>query len=630
MRLHAPLKATVFFISMILLHFNNLNAQDCGSNLDLKKLRQTDPVAYQEHLRLEKIISDYRQRISTNPNARLIDNNGIITVPIVFHVIHRGEGIGFGANISDARLIDQVAVLNECFSQTNNDQSLISSAFKSLASNPNIRFQLACYDPSGASTTGIIRRTAPSVSSIPPSILSYNSDANNAKFTSMGGLDAWATDRYLNIWITPNLIDNDGGNLFGYAQFPDKFVTSPNTDGVVIRYDVVGRNPSNTIGRTEGRTLVHEVGHWLDAIHLFDNGCSNNDGCADTPPQSIRTPEDVVCPLASPYFPLGQPICANTPNGVMYDNFMDGTNENCGRRMFTRDQVIRMRGIFQPGGTRSSFIDNYFKVAKANQTCTEGLFFVKTPFCEVSSNTNWSITGPATIAPAYFSNILRTVYPDPTGNGTAVLSASWNNFVSDIAITVGYGTESSTYTTYDNYSSSSPVLTLRNGGFYSAKTNTYGTLSFTGANGIAKNWRIFSQSGQAYLNGYGNNFSLSVYPNSNVTIRADIPTACGDRMVQYTFYRSGYQYALSPNPASNNITITALNVSADPNAGTTSEMPEYEVQIFTRYNQLMKKTKCPKGSKDITIDVSDLPSNQLYTVQFISSEDVQTKSFFKE
>jgi hypothetical protein len=619
MRLHAPFRTIILFILIILLHFNHLTAQECGSRFDLKKLRQTDPAAYQEHLRLEKIISDYRQRITANPNARLIDNNGIITVPIVFHVIHKGEAVGLGTNISDARLIDQVAVLNECFSQSN-DQSLIQPFFKDFAGNPNIRFQLACYDPNGAGTNGIVRKQTSNPIPI------FTVDSKNAHYSGSGGDDAWATDRYLNIWITPNLRDNDG-IVFGYSQLPGKFITSPNTDGVVLLFDVVGRNATNAIGKTEGKTLVHEVGHWLDLIHPFDGGCANDDKCADTPPQSYPT---YGCPLVYPYFPPNRPICPNTSNGVMYDNFMDYTNDDCGLRMFTRDQVIRMRGVFQPGGTRSSFIDNYFKVAKAYQTCTEGLFFVKTPFCEVSSNTNWSITGPATIAPAYFSNILRTVYPDPTGNGTAVLSASWNNFVSDIAITVGYGTESSTYTTYDNYSYGSPVLTLRNGGFYSAKTNTYGTLSFTGANGTAKNWRIFSQSGQAYLNGYGNNFSLSVYPNSNVTIRADIPTPCGDRMVQYTFYRSGYQYALSPNPASNNITITALNVSADPNARTTSDMPEYEVQIFTRYNQLMKKMKCTKGSKDITIDVSNLPSNQLYTVQFISSEDVQTKSFFKE
>ena len=603
---------------MTLLHFNNLKAQDCGSRFDLKKLRQYDPAAYQEHLRLEKIISDYRQRITSNPNARLIDNNGVITVPIVFHVIHRGEAVGLGTNVSDARLIDQVAVLNECFSQSN-DQSQIQTPFKSLAGNPNIRFQLACYDPSGAATNGIIRKRT----SIP--IPTFTLESQNAKYSNSGGDDAWATDRYLNIWITPNL-SYLYGLLFGFATYPSSYVANPNLDGIVILFDVVGRNPTNAIGRTQGRILVHEVGHWLNLKHLFDDGCANDDGCADTPSQSEETFAN-ICPMGL-LFPNNN--CATAPNGAMYDNFMDGTNENCGLRMFTRDQVIRMRGVFQPGGTRSSFIDNYFKVAKAYQTCTEGLFFVKTPFCEVTGNTNWSITGPATIAPAYFSNILRTVYPDPTGNGTAVLSASWNNFVSDIAITVGYGTESSTYTTYDSYSSGSPVLTLRNGGFYSAKTNTYGTVSFTGANGVAKNWRIFSQSGQAYLNGNGNNFSLSVYPNSNVTIRADIPTACGDRIVQYTFYRSGYQYALSPNPASNNITITALNVSADPNARTTSEMPEYEVQIFTRYNQLMKKTKCEKGSKDITIDVSSLPSNQLYTVQLISSEGVETKSFFKE
>jgi hypothetical protein len=233
----------------------------------------------------------------------------------------------------------------------------------------------------------------------------------------------------------------------------------------------------------------------------------------------------------------------------------------------------------------------------------------------------WSITGPATSAPAYGSNTLRHVTPQSGANGTAILTASWNNFTSDITIPVGYGLESSTYNRNFNNSGN---IDLRVNGVHTTSSNnwTNGQVAFSNATGVVKNWRIVSSTFPASTSmGSSNNFS--------------IPTSCGDKTIEYSFLASyltsSLSFALSPNPASNNITIAAARVSTDPNARTTStEVPEYEVQIFTRYSQLMKKMKCDKGMKDITIDVSNLPSNQLYTVKLISSEGVETKSFFKE
>jgi hypothetical protein len=606
-----------------------VSPRKCVSERDMEEIK-SNPKLLQEYNKFEKLIKDYKKKYSaSSANQRLIDPNGLITIPVVFHVIHFPEdALNTLTNISLAQIQSQIDVLNEDFSRTNADAANTPIPFQSKAANVQIAFRLACFDPNGAATDGVTRTNKPRY---------VNYWENNMK-NAASGHEAWPTDRYLNIWVIPSFGIN--GNL-AQTQPIGLLSTSPNTDGIAVCSDCVGRGAGyifkvydlNGIPRKwvydRGRTLTHEIGHWLNLIHIWgpNNGgdfqnCSDSDECDDTPNQ--ERPTD--WPYSFPTFP--KISCNNGPNGDMWMNFMDYSTDQ-EMNTFTNDQKSRMRAMFQPGGPRQGFIDNYFKLTKLFSDCSLGYYLLRTPFCEVNGNITWNITGPSTAST--YPSTFKTVYPQSGANGTAILSASWNNFVSEIAIPVGYGTESSTYTTYDSYSSGSPVLTLTNGGFYSAKTNTYGTLSFNGANGVAKNWRIFSQSGQAYLNGNGNNFSLFVYPNSNVTIRADIPTTCnGDKMVQFTFYRSGYQYALSPNPASNNITITALNVSADPNARTASEMPEYEVQIFTRYNQLMKKTKCAKGSKDITIDVSSLPSNQLYTVQLITSEEVQTKSFFKE
>jgi Pregnancy-associated plasma protein-A len=589
-------------------------SQDCGNDFDLKKLKHENPKAYQEFLRIEKLTEDYVMRMKGASNQRLIDPNGTITIPLVIHVLHLGETVGTGTNLSDNRINTQIDILNQCYSQTN-DQNAVPFLFRNIAGNPNIRFVLACRSPNGSVTNGILRKQVSASTN-------FDQSLNNAKNSSEGD-SPWPTERYLNIWITPNLFSL--GTLFGYSSTPDNFSQSPELDGVVIRFDAFGTGTGTDPARTEGRTLVHEIGHWLNLLHLFQGGCSGNDFCNDTPLQDIKTDNQLACNTI--VFPYRVNNCFNTPNGVMFDNFMDNTSETCGRRMFTQDQSLRMRALFQQGGIRSSFIDNYFKlVFSGYRNCIEEFDYVVSPFCAAAGNINWSITGPA-----YFGNpqgFSTYVNPFPNTNGEATLTASWNNFTSDLKIPVGWGSEKSIY----RRTNSSNPTNIYSGGFYSATNSTSGTISFSGATTPGTNWRVVSQSGSATFFGSGNNFNVNVSQNANITLAVDFSTACGLKTTQFTFYRSSYQFLLSPNPASNSITIAAASISTnpDPNVRTTSEVPEYEVQIFTRYNQLMKKMKCDKGAKDITIDVSNLPSNQLYTVQLISSEGVEIKSFFKE
>jgi hypothetical protein len=82
----------------------NMWSQDCGNDFDLKKLRRDNPQSYQEFMRMEKLTEEYVKRMKGSSNQRLIDPNGLITIPIVIHVLHLGESIGTGTNISDARI----------------------------------------------------------------------------------------------------------------------------------------------------------------------------------------------------------------------------------------------------------------------------------------------------------------------------------------------------------------------------------------------------------------------------------------------------------------------------------------------------------------------------------------------
>ncbi|KAJ3096690.1 hypothetical protein HDU96_000682 [Phlyctochytrium bullatum] len=73
--------------------------------------------------------------------------------------------------------------------------------------------------------------------------------------------------------------------LLGYASFPwDLDETTLYQDGVVIKHDSVPGSPMYPFNG--GKTLTHEVGHWLGLYHTFDGGCDDPDGdfVDDTPP----------------------------------------------------------------------------------------------------------------------------------------------------------------------------------------------------------------------------------------------------------------------------------------------------------------------------------------------------------
>jgi len=236
-----------------------------------------------------------------------------VTIPVVFHVVYNTAE----QNISDAKIQSQVAVLNEDFNATN-DQSNVPAVFKPLIGNADFYFVLATRDPNGNATSGITRTQT--------SVISFSSNGNVC-FNAFGGKDAWDTKQYLNIWVC-----NKTGAV-GYSTYP--WSGNPSSDGIIVKYNYVGRTGTftNNWNYIKGRTLTHEVGHWLGLIHTWGDAACGDDYVSDTPKQGSPNGS---CPA----FPRVT-TCSPNSSGDMFMNYMDYTYDAC-RTMFTAQQVSRM------------------------------------------------------------------------------------------------------------------------------------------------------------------------------------------------------------------------------------------------------------------------------------------------
>ncbi|KAG8816872.1 hypothetical protein FRC18_000783 [Serendipita sp. 400] len=119
------------------------------------------------------------------------------------------------------------------------------------------------------------------------------------------------------------------GGLLGYATFPWDVYTNPKRDGVVFSHTTVpgGSEPNYN----QGKTLSHEVGHWLGLFHVFETGSCTGKGdyVDDTPLQQTPTSG---CPES-------KSSCTNN-GGDSIHNYMDYSYDRC-MSEFTNGQKER-------------------------------------------------------------------------------------------------------------------------------------------------------------------------------------------------------------------------------------------------------------------------------------------------
>jgi len=256
------------------------------------------------------------------------------TIPVVVHVLYNNN-TSDPTYISDAKIISQFNILNQDFRRLNADWTNTPSAFQAATADCEMRFCLASKDPAGNPTSGIVRKYTDSTN--------YFLKAS-PKHNNTGGSDAWATDKYLNLWVVPRIYN--GTELLGYATFP--WANAGAEDGAVMRFNAFGSvAPVQTVFNL-GRTTTHEIGHWLGLKHIWgdESACVADDDVADTPPQADKN-------YGCKTFPVTD-VCSKD-NGVMFMNYMDYTDDRC-MFMFTAGQKARMD--YYLSNDRKTIVDN--------------------------------------------------------------------------------------------------------------------------------------------------------------------------------------------------------------------------------------------------------------------------------
>ncbi|TAE81921.1 MAG: zinc metalloprotease, partial [Bacteroidetes bacterium] len=271
-------KSFAVFLALLTLSLNGFSQiAICGTDHMHQQLKQQYPALVAEE---EKANEQTRAMVNQLTAKGAVGKKaGVIVIPVVFHVIHN-DGM---ENITQAQIMDQIRIINEDFRKKSGTNGAAST--NPLAVDMEYEFRLAQLDPNGNRHDGINRVKS-----------TLTEEARN----NVKSLSRWPSTRYLNIWVVKSIASSVGsgeGTVLGFAQFPSSMAFQSSTDGIVIRADYVGTIQTGN-GSGAGRTLTHEIGHWIGLYHTFQNGCVGNtqatcsfqgDQVCDTPPVQDAT-----------------------------------------------------------------------------------------------------------------------------------------------------------------------------------------------------------------------------------------------------------------------------------------------------------------------------------------------------
>ncbi len=361
---------TIFYFVNLIQNpvFAQQNLEKCGFNHLIESQEQKTP-GYQA-----QIDAIYNNMIAKANKRDGINNKTIYTIPVVFHVVWNSNDPN--QNLHDSVLLEQLAVLNEDYSRTNLDTANTRPGFSPIVGDAQIRFELACKDTNGNLTNGIVR--VQTTTTFGGGLFPDMAAVGKIQRTAEGGSDPWRPSEYFNIWVG----DINGGaatpSLLGVATPPNGLPNWPANsvppelrDGAIIQWNAFGRNNPFPMSATviNGRTVTHEVGHYLGVRHtaentfggLFGSICGDDDGLTDTP----------TCDQSQQGCDFARNSCVDAIPGTtgdlpdMVENYMDYSDQDC-QNSFTIGQTLIMQDVIQ--NYRSGLINS-----PGLSNCTTGI-----------------------------------------------------------------------------------------------------------------------------------------------------------------------------------------------------------------------------------------------------------------
>jgi len=294
---------------------------------------------------LDPLVKEYKlQAAQGSPEA-------VSTIPIIFHIIHNGEAVGTGDNLSATLVQAQLDQLNNDFRKISGTSGGNSS---SVGADTELEFCLATVDENGNTLAepGINRINRNTVGwSAPPYGTCQGGGLNDAYIeNTIKPQSQWDPNDYFNVWVA-----RVNCGILGYAQFPSSSGLgglnsnggAANTDGVIVIPTSIGSTTTpNPAGGAynKGRTLTHEIGHSFGLRHIWgDGGCNVDDFCTDTPTAGGA---NYGCP--------NNTSCGSTD---MVENYMDYTDDDC-MNIFTLDQKARIQAVMANSPRRGSLANS--------------------------------------------------------------------------------------------------------------------------------------------------------------------------------------------------------------------------------------------------------------------------------
>ncbi len=303
----------------------------CYTDEVYQELVKKDPSLNDRMNKMNEEIRNFAKNYKNSSTNKAAQTN--FTIPVVVYVVHSGQTLGVGANISDAQVQTQLTAMNTYFSGSGLNFCLATQAGSQSL------LQAAGNIPTATSTTpGIVHVNNSSIASHQTTPTSQQ-----ALTSGTSGYGSVTQNRFLRIWVVESINGINSG-IAGYSNLPN---TSYDLDGVVINYRYFGDNASSATynlnpNYQQGKVLVHEVGHYLGLRHTFEGGCHDTSGLngqtlgdqvADTPPVNAA---NFGCPT-------GVDSCIEAVNNQPDDisNYMDYTYDAC-KNHFTLGQRNRM------------------------------------------------------------------------------------------------------------------------------------------------------------------------------------------------------------------------------------------------------------------------------------------------